>query len=221
MDRFDLTEQGGVWTLTLADGENRLGSASIRSWHRALDEVAAKPGSVLVAVGTDRFWSTGLDLDEMGRLGDEDRLAFMATVDGLLLRILTAPFPTVAALNGHAYAGGALLALAFDHRIMRNDRGFFCLPSVDVGIPFTEGMATLITAKVPQPHAHDLVVTGRRITGDEAATMGIVHASTTAGWVLPEALDLATTLTGKDPATLGTVKRRLYPVACELLARSV
>ena len=59
-------------------------------------------------------------------------------------RLLVFPAYTVAAINGHAFAGGALISCAFDYRVMREDRGYFCFPEVDIRIPFTAGMAALI-----------------------------------------------------------------------------
>jgi enoyl-CoA hydratase/carnithine racemase len=149
-----------------------------------------------------------------------EREAFLARVDALLAKILTAPFVTIAALNGHAYAAGGLLALAHDYRVMRTDRGYFCLPSIDVGIPFTAGMAALIADKVPQPAANDLVISGREIGADEAFASGIVTQAVAADQVLPASVEMARGLTGKDAATLSTLKRRMYHNSIRLLSRS-
>ena len=110
-----------------------------------------------------------------------------------------------------------MLALAHDYRIMREDRGYFCLPSVDVGIPFSPGMSALIAAKLPQPIAHDLVVSCRQIGGSEAAQAGVVHRAAPEDNVLHVARELAFAYSGKDGDTLHTVKRRMYPEAAAML----
>lgn len=222
MNGFDLQPDNGVWTLRLTDGENRIGSFAISEWNRSLDQVEANgSGQVLIVTGADKYWSTGLDLDEMQRLSHLERQAFMARIDALLARIMTAPFVTIAALNGHTYAGGALLALAFDYRVMRADRGFFCLPSIDVKIPFTQGMAAMIADKVPQPTAHDLVVSGRQIGGIEAAGLGVVNEAVPSDAVLSRSREMAAGLLGKDAQTLATVKRRMYPISIGHLSRAL
>ena len=217
METIELEHQGPVAIATMATGENRVGSTALSAWDSLLDQTVSSGAGALVVTGTGTYWSTGLDLDEVGALDDDDRDAFMDRVDRLLGRILTAPFITVAALNGHTYAAGALLALAFDYRIMRQDHGFFCLPSVDVGIPFSAGMSALIRAKLPQPIAHDLVVSCRRIGGLEAASTGAVNRAVDAEAVLPVSIELAHAYADKDGETLATVKRRMYPTATELL----
>jgi enoyl-CoA hydratase/carnithine racemase len=219
MIEFTLTREGPIVIATMTSGENRLGTAAISSWNAMLDEIEADPEvSSVVVTGVDRHWSTGLDLHEVADMSEPELASFMRSVDLLLGRILTLPLVTVAALNGHTYAAGALLALAHDVRVMREDKGFFCLPSVDVGIPFSAGMSALIVAKVPQPIAHDLVVSCRRIGGAEAERTGVVTHACPEAEVLPMARDIAHSHSGKDAATLTTVKRRLYPVAADLLA---
>lgn len=219
MIEFTLTREGPIVIATMTSGENRLGTAAISSWNAMLDEIEADPEvSSVVVTGVDRHWSTGLDLHEVADMSEPELASFMRSVDLLLGRILTLPLVTVAALNGHTYAAGALLALAHDVRVMREDKGFFCLPSVDVGIPFSAGMSALIVAKLPQPIAHDLVVSCRRIGGTEAERTGVVTHAYPEAEVLPMARDIAHSHSGKDAATLTTVKRRLYPVAADLLA---
>jgi enoyl-CoA hydratase/carnithine racemase len=219
MIEFTLAKEGPVAIATMASGENRLGTAAVESWNAMLDGLEADPEvTSLVVTGVDRYWSTGLDLHEVADMSDGQVASFMASVDRLLGRILTLPMVTIAALNGHTYAAGALLALAHDFRVMRGDKGFFCLPSVDVGIPFSVGMSALIVAKLPQPIAHDLVVSCRRIGGVEAERTGVVNHSATEAEVLPMARDMAHSHSGKDAATLTAVKRRLYPLAADLLA---
>lgn len=209
---------GPVAVATMRAGENRIGSAMVADWGAVLDRIDDDPAvSALVVTGEDRYWSTGLDLDEFATMDDLEQRSFMRSVDLLLGRVLTIGVVTVAAINGHAYAAGGLLALAHDYRVMRSDHGFFCLPSVDVGIPFSPGMSALIAAKVPQPALHDLVVSCRRIGGLEAERSGVVHRAADADAVGKIAFEMAHAYADKDRTTLHTVKRRLYPEATGML----
>ena len=63
------------------------------------------------------------------------------------------PCITIAAINGHAFAAGAMVALAHDFRVMRNDRGFFCLPEVDIGMTFTDSMESVIKSRLSKATA--------------------------------------------------------------------
>lgn len=210
--------EGPVAVATMRSGENRIGRAMITAWHDLLDDIEANTAvSSMVVTGEERFWSNGLDLSELDAMDDTHRRSFMRSFDLLLGRVMTSGLVTVAALNGHTYAGGALLALAHDYRIMRRDRGYFCLPSVEIGIPFSPGMSALIAGKLPQPIAHDLVVSCRRIGGEEAERTGVVHRSGPGEAVVSIAVDIAHAYAGKDRGTLRTVKRRMYPEASDML----
>lgn len=218
MQSHRLTHDGFVWVFTMDDGENQIGASMLDQWTTVLDRVEQESGPrALVVTGSTRFWSTGLDLDEFAGNSESERIGFMNRFDRILGRILTAPFVTVAALNGHTIAGGALLALAHDYRIMAPNRGFMSLPSIDVGIAFTPGMSALISAKVPQPAAHDLVVSCRQIGGDEALSLGVVNQVAEPASVVQRSIDLAASMADKDPSALRTVKRRLYPTAAAML----
>ena len=84
----------------------------------------------------------------MDRAAGRAAVPFVERVHALLARVLESGVPTVGALQGHVFAAGAMLALAHDERVMRGDRGFFCLPEVDIRIPFTPGMSAPIAARL-------------------------------------------------------------------------
>ena len=132
----------------LGDDENRFNPDWVGAVSALLDEVAAAPGPrALVTTATGKIWSNGLDLEWMGANTGEVP-AFVPPCTRCSAQMLGLPVPTVAAIQGHCFAAGAMLAVAHDFRVMRADRGFFCLPEVDIHIPFTPPMAALIQARL-------------------------------------------------------------------------
>jgi Delta3-Delta2-enoyl-CoA isomerase len=213
-----LERDGHVFLLDLGGGgENRFNADWLAAVEAHLDEVQAAPAPrALVTKATGKFWSNGLDLEWMA--ANPDLLQdFLPRLHELLARVLALDVPAVAALQGHTFAAGAMLALAHDQRIMRADRGFFCLPEIDIGIPFTPGMSALITARLSARTAHEAMTTGRRYGGLDALAAGIVDEAVDESRVLPRAIELAAGLAQKDPATLATIKQRLYSSALSLL----
>lgn len=215
-----LQRDGDVYTLHLGEGENRLNGESVGSLEECLAEVEAAAPCALVTCATGKVWSNGLDLEWIAAQG-EQAPAFLARVHELLARVLALNVPTVAALQGHVFAGGAMLALAHDERVMRADRGWFCLPEVDLGIPFTPGMTAMIAARLTPAVAHRLMVLGRRFGGSEAQAAGIVEEAVAEHEVLPAALARAGELAGKDPSTLRTIKEALYASSLQALRAPV
>ncbi len=205
-----LTRDADVYVLQLGADENRFNARSLDAIEASLAEVErAPPPRALVTAATGKFWSNGLDLEWMATQGDA-AVPFVARVHELLARVLALNVPSVAALQGHTFAAGAMLALAHDQRVMRSDRGFFCLPEVDINIPFTAGMSALIAARLPGQTAHEAMTTGRRYGGVDAAGAGIVQAAVPESEVLSRAIELAAMSAGKNPDTLGAIKERLY-----------
>jgi enoyl-CoA hydratase/carnithine racemase len=132
-------------------------------------------------------------------------------------RVMGFPVPTVAAMNGHAFAAGAMLALAHDFRVMRTDRGFFCLPEVDIKIPLAPGMRALIQSRFSPAVFRDLILTGARVGGSEALEKGIVDEAVPADQVLPRAVARAAAMANKDRQIYRTLKREMYAEALTLL----
>jgi enoyl-CoA hydratase/carnithine racemase len=203
-----LKRDDDVYVLDLGDGENRFHPDWLTAVNGALDEVEQAPAP-LVTTASSRIYSNGLDLDWVGQHSDQLQ-SYVAEVQGLLARMLAFPVPTVAAIPGHVFAAGAMFALAHDFRVMRADRGFFCLPEVDINIPFTPGMAALIQGKLLPATAHEAMTTGRRYGGTDALAKGVVDDAVPEEDVLPKALERARALTGKNPQTLAAIKSQMY-----------
>lgn len=205
-----LSREGDVFVLHLGDDENRFNPDWVGSVTELLDEAAAAdaPRAVVLSA-TGKIWSNGLDLDWIGA-NVEQLDAFIATVHELFARTLVFPGIVVAAIQGHCFAAGAMLALAADQRVMRADRGFFCLPEADINIPFTPGMSALIQAKLSPPAAHEAMTTGRRFGGEDAAALHVVDEAVAEDQVLPRAIERAAAHAAKSPDVLRTIKQRMY-----------
>jgi enoyl-CoA hydratase/carnithine racemase len=214
---IDIRREGDVHVLRLDDGENRFSPGLLDELSAALDELTNAPGpKALVTTGTGKFYSNGLDLDWIGRHADQWG-PYLDRVHALFARLLTLPMPTVAAVNGHAFAAGAMLSLAHDYRVMRADRGYFCLPEVDLGLSFTPGMSALIQSRLAPATAHEAMVTGRRYGGEDAVAAGIVHRTAPEPEVISAAIALAAPLAAKDGGTIAKIRTGMYEPALKVL----
>jgi enoyl-CoA hydratase/carnithine racemase len=180
MEMFSYELDEHVAVLTMKSGENRFTLDFLDAFLNILDEIENKTqATVLVVKSADaKIWSNGIDLDwlratveEKPELGQR----FSTRIMDLLRRILTYPLITIAAINGHAFAGGAIMACAFDFRFMRTDRGYLCFPEVDIHIPFLPGMDALIKKALPGHLSLEAQLTGKRYTAVELEAQKAVY----------------------------------------------
>jgi Delta3-Delta2-enoyl-CoA isomerase len=215
---IELDQDGSVFVLRMRSGENRFNLEWLDGVNEALDRVEAAEGAyALVTTGDGKFYSNGMDLDWLATVPDQAG-DYLRAVYRMLGRVLGFPAITVAAINGHAFGAGALLAVAHDYAVMRTDRGYWCMPEADLGLPVTAEFASLLKAKLPRRTAHEALLTGRRYGGPEAVTAGIVQQVAGEEEVLVQAVKIAASLAGKDRATLAEHKRLLYGDAIATLA---
>ncbi len=230
-----LKRDGDVFVLYLGnegqtDSENRFHPDWIDEVHAKLDEVEASEGpGALVTVATGKFYSNGLDTDWLFGNFDKNHW-YLDRVHSLYTRLLAFPMPTVAAVNGHAFGAGAMLATSHDFRVMRADRGFWCLPEVHLGMPFTVAMNALVTGRLTNQVAVEAMTTGRRYAADDAIAAGIVDDKADADQLLGAAVARAAALAGNRKPNLAVIKKALHartleglmtPTTAENLAFSV
>jgi enoyl-CoA hydratase/carnithine racemase len=122
-------------------------------------------------------------------------------------------------MNGHAFAGGAFMALSCDYRIMREDRGWFSVSEVDVGVPIPPAMMGILQGKLPANTARDALLTGKRYTADEAIAAGIADGKAPMDELMEQAKALASQLATKEPGIFKTLKQTWFgPMADALVA---
>ena len=212
MSAVQLSREGAVWLLTMTQGDNRFNDASLAEWHQALDtvETSAGPAALVITSADPKFFSNGIDLEGIfASHGPEYLLnTFVPKLDAFLLRMARFPVPVVMAINGHAYAGGALLAATGDFWVMRADRGRFCFPEVDIKLPFTPIMDAIVKLLPNEQSAWTMAVTAAAWGGEECLQRGVIDAAVSESEVLPSAMAMAQQLAGKDRATYAVIKRR-------------
>lgn len=212
-----LDRQDSVLILDLGGGENRFHPDWITAVGTALEEVEKAEGPrALVTAATGKFYSNGLDLEWLFEHADQGA-DYIRSVHELFARMLSLPVITVAALQGHTFAAGAMFSLAHDFRVMRADRGYWCLPEAEINIPFTPGMAALIRSRLAPQTAHQAMLTARRYGGSDAAATGIVDQAVTEDAVRSTAIEIAQTQASKAGDALGTIKARMYGLALATL----
>ncbi|MBT8150648.1 MAG: enoyl-CoA hydratase/isomerase family protein [Gammaproteobacteria bacterium] len=204
---IDTRIDDNCFVLTL-QGEGKFNPDSLAAFNQSLDDCLANEAvQMLVITGEGKNFSQGLDLEYLMSADPKQALAF---VDECMLpvgRLLAFPVPVVAAVNGHAFGLGAMITLASDYKTMRQDRGFFCLPEIDMGTPLVERMNRLVIEKLPGNLLRDVLLTGKRFGGVEACEVGIVDAACAEDQLLATARQLAQPMLGKNRDALGALKR--------------
>ncbi|KAI7879938.1 ClpP/crotonase [Lichtheimia hyalospora FSU 10163] len=204
-----LKREGPLFLLHLHNKDNRFTTDFCKAIMTALqivEDIALATDEpedmALVTYAEGKIYSNGLDL--MHAVGYPP---FMENYLLMLRRMVTFCIPTVAALNGHAFAGGCMLALAHDYRVMRSDRGYMCMNEVDLPSPLAPGMAGLLRYKMSPKTFRDMVLQGHRFTAKEALENDLVDEIAPEKEVLDKAKALA--LKWAPKAKAGIVYRQL------------
>ncbi|CDW82782.1 enoyl-hydratase isomerase [Stylonychia lemnae] len=156
-----LVQDKDIFYLVLNTEQNFLTYSLIDKVHRFLDQIENTPGAgCLVTIGTKKFFSTGFELSHWMKDFNE---AYVQTLiaQKLFARILTFEIPTLSVFNGPAIAGGLLLGLAHDFRIMKEDKTYVCLSEINLGFSVPSGLSQLIKNQVPPKSSKNLIYGGR------------------------------------------------------------
>lgn len=206
---FEWSHEGPIGILRLAHGKaSALDLELLEGLQAAFRE--AEKFDALVVTGTGRIFSAGVDLFRLTNDGAEDAATyvdrFLPALDAALTVILRFQRPVVAAVNGHAIAGGCLVALACDHKVMVPSGARIGVPELQVGVPFPSLAAAILDSSVAPNVARRLALSGVTVEGEEALSLGLVDATTTAEELLSAAVRAANDLRAIRPETFAVTK---------------
>lgn len=188
-------DTGGIRVLKLAHGKVSAMDIELAQAFTAEMTAAMDPSvRAVIVTGTGSSFSAGVDLFRILKDGPGYARRFLPVLDEFLHAALTLPKPMIAAINGHAIAGGCILAAACDHRIMTDGNGRIGIPELAVGVPFPALPLQIMAARLNAGPLRDLVYTGRTVQVDEAKAMGLIDEKCPAGMLLDRATEVAQAL---------------------------
>lgn len=203
-----------VAVVTLNHGENRFNPDFLDAFLAVLDAVENQTDATTLVVHSshEKIFSNGIDLEWLVPVIERKDVAaaksFFRQLNRVFIRMLEFPAVTVAAVNGHVFAGGAILACTFDFRFMRSGRGFFCLPEVDLGIPFLPGMNAILGRAIPRYQLEYMELTGARLTAEACEAHHIVLKASPIETLMDEVMTFARGI-NKKRETIQELKKRL------------
>lgn len=217
---FQVETHGQVSVLRFAHGKaSALDLELCTALEERLTEFARGDSRALVLTGTGSIFSAGVDLVRLLDGGAEYVHEFLPALDEALARLYFLERPVVAAINGHAIAGGAILALGCDLRIMTKGRASFGVPELEVGVPFPQLGIEMLRATVPPQHLDEVATLGTLFGPDACLAKGLVHELQEPDAVLPRAIALATKLAAVPQKTMALHKRLLRAPVHERMSR--
>ena len=209
-------KENQIAVVEMCNGANKQNRKFAERMNLCFDEILEDKSifSIVLTSNDEKNFSQGIDVEWLGqKMQDKDFesiKAFMYGINNIFKRILLMPIPVIAAINGHAFGNGAMLACTCDFRFMKKDKGFFCFPEVDISIPFLPGMIAFVRKSIPEYQFNEMILSGKRMTATDLETNHvIVKACDNQEALMAEAMAFAGTFM-KKRGIFGELKKRMH-----------
>ena len=221
---MSLRNEGKVAIISMDNGKNANNLEFAQQLLGLLKQVEEeKTNKALILTSSDeKNWSQGIDvmwlMSSIQGGKKDDVKAFLSTMDEVYTYMMQYPMPIIAAMNGHTFGNGIVIAAACDFRFMRSDKGYICFPEVDMNIPFVPGLIDVILKAIPKYKFNDMILTGRKLGAVEMAEANFIDRTfDTVDSLNAGALEFAKTFS-KSRAIFAEHKRRLHKPVLDALA---
>lgn len=219
MKFIDMTKHGEIATVTLArDKVNALNEPMVEEIAACLEDLEKDRGvKAVILTGRGKFFSFGFDIPEFLNYSKDQFVRYLIKFTDLYRYIFLFPKPVVAALNGHTVAGGCMLALACDHRIMLSGKAKISLNEITFGAPVFAGIVEILKSSVGRGKAETILFSGAMYSAQEAEQLGLIDQVSSTEHLDQDALKIAQEFARKDAAAYRTIKNLLRtPIAREM-----
>lgn len=211
---IERTERDDILTLRLAHGKaSAMDVELVEAISAEMTLAAAGPARAVIVTGTGSIFSAGVDLFRMLEGGAEYVQRFVPSLTRMLLDVFSFPKPLVAAVNGHAIAGGCILALAADVKLMAAGNGRIGVPELLVGVPFPPAILEAVRFALPPQHLQALIYGGRTVPSEDAVRFGFVDEAVEPAQLEERAFAVASQLAAIPAESFRLTKRQLRDAA--------
>ena len=205
---FSVDTENPAGVLRLEHGKvNAMDLSLCEALTQQLASLATHPCRALVITGAGGSFSAGVDLVQLTQGGADYVRRFLPVMDAFFHALLTFPKPVVAAVNGHALAGGCIIAACCDHVVMTEGTGRVGVTELVVGVPFPMLPLEIVRARLSPRDGRDLIYTARAVLPPEALALGLVDEVVPAADVMPRAIEAATRLAAVPAVSFALTKR--------------
>lgn len=211
----------GILTLRMAHGRaSALDTELLGALGQALDQAADGAAGIraVILTGSGGIFSGGVDLKRILAGGEAYAKAFVPLLDDVLEKLLTFPKPLISAINGHAIAGGCIVALGGDYRLMAEGKGRIGVPEMKVGVPFPAAALELLMLALPKADFQNVIYTANTYAPDQAQSLGMVDEIVPADSLMEKAEQKARQLAAIPADTFTLTKQMLRHDAIERVA---
>lgn len=174
----------------------------------------------VVLTGTGKFFSFGLDVPELYVYSEKDFAGFLRKFTDLYTYVFMFPKPVIAAINGHAIAGGCMLASACDCRIMVTGKAKISLNEITFGSSVFAGSVEMLRFIAGSKNAEEILKTGMMYSAEQAKNLDLIDRVVSEDELMSEAVAIAEEFSAKDGPAFASIKKLLRgPVVAEMKKR--
>jgi 3,2-trans-enoyl-CoA isomerase len=219
MSLTNIHSQDGITTLTLTRGKvNAMNEEMVDHLIETVQKLGKDADTrAVVLTGQGSFFSFGLDVPELYNYSPADFTRFLTKFTDMYLRLFEFPKPLLAAINGHAVAGGFMISIPCDYRIMTTGKARISLNEITFGSSVFAGSIEILKCVTGHRNAELFALAGKMYSAEEAKALGLVDEVTPPESVLPRAQSLAAEMAARDAVAYTAIKELLRgPVIDEI-----
>jgi enoyl-CoA hydratase len=217
---IDTKSQAGIAVLTLTHGNAALDIEFCEALAARFMELRGSDAKGVVLTGQGKIFSAGVDLKRLSEGGAAYVRKFLPAQHKLYDAVFHHPKPVVAAINGHAIAGGCVLACCADRRIMANDGGRIGVTELLVGVPFPALAFEIMRHATPPYFFSETILNGATFAAEVAAHRGWVNEAVEPALVMERAIAAAQSLAALSPAAFAQTKTQIRQAVTERMAQN-